>query len=45
MQRLDFRRDGFVIALLLLMLVLLASGLAGAYRVFGYSLVLFLGRR
>jgi hypothetical protein len=39
----NLRRDGFVIVLLLLMLVLLASALTGAYRVFGYTLVAFLG--
>jgi hypothetical protein len=43
MDRLNLRRDGFVLGLLLLMLVLVASGLSGAYRVFGYTLVVFLG--
>lgn len=36
-------RDRFVLCLLALMLVMLGSALAGAYRVFGYVLVLFLG--
>jgi hypothetical protein len=42
-DRIHLRRDGFVLALLIVMLVLLAAGLAGAYRVFGYTLVAFLG--
>ena len=37
------RRDGFVLALLVALLVLLVSGLAGAPRVFGYALVLLFG--
>ena len=39
----DARRDGFVLALLLLMVVMLVAALSGAYRVFGYGLVTFLG--
>jgi hypothetical protein len=39
----NLRRDGFIIALLVLMLVLLASALTGSYRLFGYTLVAFLG--
>lgn len=39
----ELRRDGFVLLLLAVMLVLLASALGGAYRVFGYALVMFLG--
>lgn len=37
------RRDGFVLALLVVLIVLLVSGLAGAPRVFGYALVFFFG--
>jgi hypothetical protein len=36
-------RDGFVFGLLALMLAMLAAALTGAYRVFGYALVVFLG--
>lgn len=43
MARLDLRRDGFVLVLLGVMLVLLAAALGGAYRVFGYALVALLG--
>lgn len=43
MPTFDLRRDGFILALFTLMLVLLLAGLAGAYQVFGYALVLFLG--
>ncbi len=43
MDTIDLRRDGFVLLLLLVMLVLLASALIGAYRVFGYALVALLG--
>lgn len=43
MSRLDLRRDGVVIVLLALMLVMLAAALTGAYRAFGYALVVFLG--
>lgn len=43
MDRVNLRRDGFVLVLLLVLLVLVASGLSGAYRVFGYTLVVFLG--
>lgn len=43
MNHINLRRDGFVLGLLVVMLVLLVSGLAGAYRVFGYALVAFLG--
>jgi hypothetical protein len=39
----NLRRDGFVLALSAVMLVLLVAGLAGAYRVFGFTLVAFLG--
>jgi hypothetical protein len=37
------RRDGFVLVLLTLMLVLLGAAVTGAYRVFGYGLVAFVG--
>lgn len=43
MDRLNLRRDGFVLALLLVMIVLLVAALTGAYRVFGYGLVTFIG--
>lgn len=43
MSRLDLRQDGFALGLLVLLLLLLVSGLAGAYRVFGYALVALLG--
>jgi hypothetical protein len=43
MTDLTLKRDGAVLALLALMIVLLVAGLAGAYHVFGYALVLFLG--
>lgn len=43
MDRINLRRDAFVLALLAVMFVLLVAGLAGAYRVFGYALVAFLG--
>jgi O-antigen ligase len=43
MNHFDLRRDGFVLALLVLMVVLLVSALAGSYRAFGYALVVFLG--
>ena len=39
----NWPRDGFVLLLLAVMLVLLGSALSGAYRVFGYALVTFLG--
>lgn len=39
----NLRRDGLVVAVLVCMLVMLVAGLAGAYRVFGYALVAFLG--
>jgi hypothetical protein len=39
----DLRRDGFVLVLLALMLVLLGAAVGGAYRVFGYGLVAFVG--
>jgi hypothetical protein len=39
----DLRRDGFVLLLLLVLVVLLGSGLVGAYHVFGYALVAFVG--
>lgn len=39
----NLRRDGFVLVLLAVMLVLLGAALTGAYRVFGYALVGFLG--
>lgn len=42
MDHISLRRDGFVLGLLVLMLVLLVSALTGAYRVFGYTLVAFL---
>lgn len=37
------RLDLFVIALLVVMLAMLVAALTGAYRVFGYALVAFLG--
>lgn len=37
------RLDRFVIALLVVMLAMLCAALSGAYRVFGYALVTFLG--
>lgn len=43
MTGIDLRRDGFALGLLILMVVLLGSALSGAYRFFGYTLVLFLG--
>jgi hypothetical protein len=43
MNHFDLRRDGFVLALLVLMVVLLVSALSGSYRAFGYALVVFLG--
>jgi hypothetical protein len=41
-QHFNLRRDGFMLGLLLVMVVLLVSALSGAYRVFGYTLVVFL---
>lgn len=43
MDQVNVRRDGLVLWLLALAGVLLVAALAGAYRVFGYTLVLFLG--
>jgi len=37
------RQDRFVLGLLVVMLVLLVSAVTGAYQVFGYTLVAFLG--
>lgn len=42
-MRLDLRRDGTVLMLLALMLVMLGAALTGTYRVFGYALVALLG--
>jgi hypothetical protein len=39
----DRHRDGFVLALLVVMLLMLAAALSGAYRLFAYALVAFLG--
>ena len=39
----NLQRDGVVLVLLVFLLVMLVSGLTGAYRVFGYALVAFLG--
>lgn len=39
----DLRRDGVVLGLLALTIVLLTAGLTGADRVFGYALVAFVG--
>jgi hypothetical protein len=39
----DLRRDGFVLLLLAVMLILLGTALGGAYRAFGYTLVAFVG--
>jgi len=36
-------RDGWVLALLAIMMVLLVAGITGAYQLFGYALVAFLG--
>jgi hypothetical protein len=40
---LDWRRDGLVLLLLAVMLVMLGAALTGAYRAFGYALVAFVG--
>jgi hypothetical protein len=37
------RRDGFILLVLALLLVMLAAGLAGAYRAFGYAFVALAG--
>jgi hypothetical protein len=37
------RRDGFVLLVLALLLVLLGAGITGAYRVFGYTFVALVG--
>jgi hypothetical protein len=37
------RTDAFVLSLLVISVVLLACALSGAYRAFGYTLVLFIG--
>jgi hypothetical protein len=42
-MNLDWRRDGFVLLLLAVMLVMLGAALTGAYRTFGYALVAFVG--
>jgi uncharacterized membrane protein YagU involved in acid resistance len=39
----DLRRDGFVLLVLGMSVVLLAAALSGAYHAFGYGLVAFLG--
>jgi hypothetical protein len=39
----DTRLDRFVMALLAVMVAMLAAAVTGAYRVFGYALVTFLG--
>ena len=43
MNRIDPRRDGFPLGLLVLLVVLLVAALTGAYRVFGYALVALIG--
>ena len=43
METVNLRRDGFVLLLLLVMLLMLGAALSGAYRVFGYALVALLG--
>jgi hypothetical protein len=43
MKRFDLRRDGFALGILALLVVLLAAGLTGTSRVFGYGLVAFFG--
>jgi hypothetical protein len=43
MEWFNLRRDGLVLVLLALITVMLISGLAGAYHVFGYALVALLG--
>ena len=39
MDTINLRRDGLVLLILAVMLVMLASALTGAYRVFGYALI------
>lgn len=39
----NLARDGWVLALLAAMVVLLVASLSGAYQLFGYTLVAFLG--
>ena len=39
----NMARDGWVLALLTVLVVLLIASLSGAYRVFGYGLVAFIG--
>ena len=43
MEQFNLRRDGYVLALFVLMAVLLVSGLSGAYQVFGYALMAYIG--
>ena len=43
MDTINLRRDGLVLLILAVMLVMLASALTGAYRVFGYALVALVG--
>jgi hypothetical protein len=43
MEQFNLRRDGHIVALFILMVVLLVSGLAGAYQVFGYALMAYIG--
>lgn len=39
----NLRRDGFVLLLLVVMIVMLGAALTGAYRAFGYALVALVG--
>jgi hypothetical protein len=43
MEQFNLRRDGSVVALFVLMAVLLVSGLSGAYHVFGYAVMAYIG--
>jgi len=43
MEWFNFQRDRVALAVLTLAIVMIASGLAGNSRVFGYSVVLFIG--
>ncbi len=43
MQWFSFKRDGFVLLVAILLVVMLGTGLTGSYRLFGYSLTGLLG--
>jgi hypothetical protein len=47
MEQFNIRRDGYVVALFVLMVVMLVAGLSadrpGAYQVFGYALIGYIG--